>query len=164
MAKPWNIPDLRSPDSVTVGYAKILNVRIEELFSHFPSLSTDTNAKIVHDTRVSARRLLSALELSRKLFPKKKTKVLIPDLKRLIRSLGRLRENDVVLDMLKEYHDRMRTTEDARGIALVAARIHNKRLNDTHSFHKKLIRFTNPSYKIALLSLVTNSLTETHGA
>jgi CHAD domain-containing protein len=54
----------------------------------------------VHDMRVASRRLRAAIELYQDVFPKRRLKPMLREVKRLADALGRVRDLDVMLDRL----------------------------------------------------------------
>ena len=59
----------------------------------------------IHDMRVASRRLRMALKINREYLPKKARKALNRELRKITRALGRRRELDVMIAMLRAHRD-----------------------------------------------------------
>lgn len=107
----------------------MIRTRCNEMFSYLNATITG-NPNALHDMRVSARRLQAVLRLHRECFPDKQyLKVYLP-LRALIRSLGIVRELDVLLDWLEQKSRSLPVEERFAFDMLIARnqRVRNKAL------------------------------------
>ena len=102
MSKAWPIEGFDPHDSLGSGLRKILLTRCEEMFSYAEKARIFGEAETIHDMRVAARRLQIVLKTFKKKFPKKEIKEYTRTLRLLIRSLGEVREKDVLIEKMEK--------------------------------------------------------------
>jgi CHAD domain-containing protein len=95
MSRPWKIADLNPDEPIKISLMKILLGWIQEMLSYASGTIKGKDIEALHDMRVSALRIRVLLKLHRKYFPKKALRQHLQDLKRLIDSMGPVREIDV---------------------------------------------------------------------
>jgi CHAD domain-containing protein len=133
MAKPWKILDLNPDETLRQCLYKIALTRFQETFSYESGTLKGEDVEVLHDMRVSARRLRAVLRIFRDCYSKKKLKKHDAKLQALIQSLGSVREHDVFLASLNEYRKNLGTA-DRKVIDLLIARettaraLHRRRL------------------------------------
>jgi CHAD domain-containing protein len=111
MAKSWKVDNLNTEKKFSVCAKKIVTTRIREMFSYEQTTREGIDIEAVHDMRVSARRLQTALKLSSGIFPQKKFRVYSSSVKSLLSVLGSVREKDVFIAMLEKYSSQIDTNE-----------------------------------------------------
>jgi CHAD domain-containing protein len=134
MARSWDIVDLDPNENLKSSLHKIALTRFQETFSYENGTINGEDIEALHDMRVAARRLRAILRIFQDCFPKKKFKIQDEKLKRLIQSLGAVRERDVFMDILSKKRQAMNQHE-GRIIDLLLARERNTRI----SLRKRLV-------------------------
>ena len=81
----------------------IVNTRLREVLSFEQAVAEDSGPDAIHDMRVAARRLRALLVVFRSMFPRKKLKKQKRTLSMLIKSLGRVRDCDIIIGRLQSY-------------------------------------------------------------
>ena len=135
MARPWKIPSLDPHDRMRVCAGKILKTRCREMLSYESGIIDDTDIEALHDMRVSSRRLQVSLKIFHSCFPQKKYVRCSNEIKNIVRSLGIVREHDVLLTTLLESKKNL-AARDMRAIDLLIARQRNIRSIK----HKRLLQ------------------------
>ena len=102
MAPARPVRGLSCDESFRTAAGKVIWTRFEEMMSFLDVALAGRDPEGVHDMRVGSRRLRAALELFRDVFPKRRLKPLLSNVKRLADALGRVRDLDVMLDRLKQ--------------------------------------------------------------
>jgi CHAD domain-containing protein len=100
MARAWKIPHLSPGEPLRAGLRKMIATRCREMFSCAAATLRGDDPAALHDMRVSARRLQAVLRLHRECFPDGQYRKIYRPLRDLIRTLGAVRELDVLLDWL----------------------------------------------------------------
>lgn len=137
MARAWKIPRLDPGEPLRTGLRKMIAVRCREMFSYAPATIAGDNPKALHSMRVSARRLQAVLRLHRECFPDKQyLKVYLP-LRDLIRSLGTVRELDVLVKWLEKKKKSL-APEDQFALDLLMARNLQRRQEAVRSMQESL--------------------------
>jgi hypothetical protein len=95
MSRPWKIADLNPDEPIKISLMKILLGWIQEMLSYASGTIKGKDIEALHDMRVSALRIRVLLKLHRKYFPKKALRQHLQDLKRLIDSMGPVREGRI---------------------------------------------------------------------
>jgi len=152
MAKPWSIPGLDPSAPVSRCAAKILDIRIAEMYSYEPAALETENVDPVHDMRVSGRRLQSLYAIFRPLLPKKAYKRNMSELKMLLKDLGKVRDSDVLLESL---HQKIRALppKEHRSLMLLAAQEEAQRLKARTLLRRKLLALRRGRFEARLKSL-----------
>jgi len=127
MARPWKIVDLDPNESLKLCVHKIALTRFQETFSYENGTISGDDIEALHDMRVAARRLRAILRIFQDCFPKKKFKRQDEMLRRLIQSLGAVRERDVFIDILGKKRGTIMNHE-GKIIDLLLAREQNARM------------------------------------
>jgi CHAD domain-containing protein len=135
MARAWNISDLRADAPLKENLRTIAQVRFQETFSYELSILEDADVEALHDMRVAARRLQAVFVIFQDCFAKKKLRRQRETIQRLIKSLGRVREADVFLEMLQAYRSTATTEESVALDLLIGQETH-----DRASARKELLR------------------------
>lgn len=101
MAPARPIHNLRCDDSFRVAAGKIIRTRFDEMMSFRDAALTGEDIEGIHDMRVASRRLRAALETFRDVFPSKRLRPLVREVKSLADALGQVRDTDVLIDRLR---------------------------------------------------------------
>lgn len=93
-----------NPDAgMTEALRTIVITKLREVLSFERAVLEDSGPDAIHDMRVAARRLRALLTVFRSMFPRKKLKKQKRTLSLLIKSLGRVRDCDVIINRLHSY-------------------------------------------------------------
>jgi CHAD domain-containing protein len=157
MAKPWKILDLNPDESLKQCLHKIALTRIQETFSYESGTMKGEDIEVLHDMRVSARRLRAVLRIFRDCFSKKKLKKHDARLQALIRSLGAVRERDVFLESLSVYKRNLEPA-DSKVIDLLIARETTARVLDRKNLMRELKFLRRTKYADSFAAFVKTSL------
>lgn len=125
MAKPRDIPGLRSDDSFAAAAAKVVAVRAAELAEHSENVLDTTDIERVHDMRVATRRLRAVLEIFAPCFPRRAHREVLEDVKALADALGGRRDPDVHIAALEAFAESARPSSRA-GVRLLAGRFRDE--------------------------------------
>src|SRR5213594_3438578 len=88
---------------------QVIADRAASLFKELCSLQAKVREDSIHDTRVASRRMRTALEAFKDLFPARRWKALYDRVKQITRLLGKTREATVDLSLLQElFHRKLR--------------------------------------------------------
>ena len=128
MARPWKIVDLDPNENLKVCLHKIALTRFQETFSYEQGTLKGEDNEALHDMRVAARRLRAILRIFKDCFPKKKFKKHDKKLQSLIRSLGAVRERDVLIELLDGKKQDL-TQREGKIVDLMLARERNAKLS-----------------------------------
>ena len=138
MAQPWRIPNLDAEEPLLLCVRKILETRIREMFSYEKSTLETDDIDALHDMRVSGRRVQALLLVFGPLFPKKALKEQMRELRGLLKDLGRVREQDVLLATLRQKMNSM-PEDDIRPLVLLTAREELARQKARSALRRKLL-------------------------
>jgi CHAD domain-containing protein len=115
VAKARDIPGLEPELSFREVAALAVGTRADELWDN-ESRALDTHdIEGVHDMRVATRRLRAAMEIFAPVFPKKRHREALAEVKALADALGERRDPDVMIAGLRELESEL-TREDRPGI------------------------------------------------
>lgn len=105
----------------------LIHGRWEDVWKAMPAAIEGADTEGVHDVRVASRRLRAAMDVAAPAFPKGWYKPLHRSAKEITRSLGEVRDRDVILERL---HEQRATASpvDWPGIDRLIRRIDNERL------------------------------------
>jgi CHAD domain-containing protein len=157
MARPWKIVDLNPDESLKQCLQKIAMTRFQETFSYESGTINGEDIEVLHDMRVSARRLRAVLRIFKDCFPKKKLKKHDTRLQSLIRALGAVRERDVFLESLSAYKKTLESA-DRKVIDLLIARETTARVLDRKNLIRELNSFKRTHYADSFSSSLKTSL------
>src|SRR5437763_11057167 len=101
MAPAREVLGLTCDETFRSAAGKILWTRFEEMMSFRQDAILGRDPEGVHDMRVATRRLRAALELFRDVFPKRRLRPMLRDVRRLADALGEVRDLDVMLEALR---------------------------------------------------------------
>ena len=132
MARAWKIPRLGPGEPLASGLKKMIAVRCRETFSYAPATLRGDDPDALHDMRVAARRLQAVLRLHRECFTEKQFLRVYRPLRDLIRSLGTVRELDVLIDWLNRKAAAL-PPEDRFALELLIARTLQRRTEAVQS-------------------------------
>jgi CHAD domain-containing protein len=110
---------------------------LRKLRRRVPAALQDGDAKAVHDSRVSTRRLRAALELLAPVVPAKLVNPLLKMSRRLRRRLGDMRDLDVMLDNVESLQDSARHARHAAAARWVATHLRDARGKARRKAQKK---------------------------
>lgn len=106
--------------------ARMVAVRTEEVFEHFPRALDMDDPEGVHDTRVATRRLRAVLEICAPCFPKRPHRKLLREVKALADVLGERRDPDVAGEFFRGVAEEL-TVADRPGIESLLQDIERER-------------------------------------
>ncbi|HEX8918013.1 MAG TPA: CHAD domain-containing protein [Chloroflexota bacterium] len=101
MAPARPIRDLSCDEPFRSAAAKTIWTRFDEMMSHCAAALEGSDPEGVHDMRVGSRRLRAAIELYRDVFPARRLKPYLNEVKRVADALGDVRDGDVMLERLQ---------------------------------------------------------------
>jgi CHAD domain-containing protein len=101
MAPARPIRDLRCDESFRRSAGKVIWTRFEEMMS-FREEALGPDPEGIHDMRVGSRRLRAAIELFRDVFPRRRLRPHLREIKDLADALGEVRDLDVMVERLKK--------------------------------------------------------------
>ncbi len=102
MAPARPVRGLTCDDSYRDAAGKIAWTRFDEMMGFAEIALEGRDLEGVHDMRVASRRLRAALEVFQDVFPRKRLRPLLDDVKRLADALGQVRDLDVMLERLEK--------------------------------------------------------------
>jgi CHAD domain-containing protein len=100
MANPNRIKHLRGSLRWPTAAEKILASRVLDVFSREAGVREGSDPEAVHDFRVALRRLQAALRMFGPCYPLKKLRRYRLRLRKLLRALGAVRDQDILIDAL----------------------------------------------------------------
>ena len=103
MANPNRIKHLRGSLRWPTAAEKILASRVLDVFSHEAGVREGFDPEAVHDIRVALRRLQAALRMFGACYPPKKLRRYRLRLRKLLRALGAVRDQDILIDALSHH-------------------------------------------------------------
>ena len=114
---------------------------VKALAAQVPGVRARRGPEPVHDLRVAARRVRTALRLLGDAEPSKRYHRWDRELKRLASALSRARDTDVQADFLREFFKAHRDARLRPGIQRLLARLHEHRDKQQKKLLKELDRF-----------------------
>jgi CHAD domain-containing protein len=149
MAKAFDIEGFDVNNNLTDCLHLLFKARTEELFFYYDRLFDNKDIEILHNARVSSRRLLALFKVFRPMFPQKKFVKIYEPLYNFKNILGPVRENDVLLKMIGEYISGF-VQQDVKSVMLFFAKLKNDNITArTKLFkNKELIDFKNHKEKL----------------
>lgn len=115
MAKARDIHGLSAELPFREAAAIAVGMRADEVWEHQHRALDTADIEGVHDMRVATRRLRAAMEIFAPVFPGKRHKKALGEVKRLADVLGERRDPDVMIAGLRELEAKL-TKEDMPGI------------------------------------------------
>ncbi|MCX6165398.1 MAG: CHAD domain-containing protein [Ignavibacteriae bacterium] len=172
MAKAFEIEGFDVNNSLTDCLHLLFKSKTEELYFHYDQLFGNNDIEILHNTRVSSRRLIALFKVFRPLFPQKKYLKIYQPLYDFKNLLGPVRENDVLLKMIGEYISGF-IQKDIKAVMLFFAKLKNDNITARAKLYKnselkafknhreKLLKFydkylLNPKKNIDILDINLN--------
>jgi len=102
--------DPLTPDSPLWAWAtEAIGSRAEHMLDHLEGVEAGEDIESVHDMRVGSRRLVAAMKVFASCFPERAYQLLLKEARRVTRSLGGVRDFDVLID----HYGRLRPQADA---------------------------------------------------
>lgn len=101
MSKAWPVPSLDPEAPLAVNARLILRVRVAELYHYEPIVHDAQAGELLHDMRISAKRLRYTLELFSDAFGKQGAKQ-IARVKEIQEILGELHDADVRIEIIED--------------------------------------------------------------
>lgn len=83
--------------------ARVVEVRVAEVFEHSDGVLDTGDIEKLHDMRVATRRLRAALEVFEPCFPTKRHRKALKRVKALADALGERRDRDVAIEFLASF-------------------------------------------------------------
>ena len=137
MAKSRIVPRLSMDEATGTALAKILRNRAGLVNRARKSFEKRDSASTLHDFRVALRRLQAMLEVFSDYLPRKRMKPHRRALKRAIKLLGPLREDDIIMETLEEFRKGTSSSEQP-ALLLLTARLKHRRAAATPPAIKKI--------------------------
>lgn len=132
MAKALRIEDLDCQKNASEGVLKVLSTRTKEVIDFCNlALEKGEDAEVIHDLRVSIRRLRSAIRDFSSFLDRKRVKPLRKELKTLAFLLGSIRDRDVACEILEKLKQK---AEDEKIISSISSVIDEERSLRKQSF------------------------------
>jgi CHAD domain-containing protein len=135
MAKAFEVEGFDVNNSLNGCLHLLFKSRTEELFYHYEQLFGNNDIEILHNTRVSSRRLIALFKVFRPMFPQKKFEKIYQPLYNFKNLLGPVRENDVLLKMIGDYISGY-VQEDVKAVMLFFAKLKNDNINARAKLYK----------------------------
>ncbi len=157
MTKLRTTPVIHQNDKLKTCLKNVLNARFIEMVSFEQQVISGNDINALHDMRVSGRRVQTILKVFRSCFPREGYKSQYPVIRTLIRSLGRVREYDVFIDML-ETHMKSLRGNNRMTLEVLRQRFIEQRNNERKELQWTLRLFSQIQYKENFLRFVKNSL------
>jgi CHAD domain-containing protein len=149
MAKAFEIEGFDVNSSLTDCLHLLFKTKTEELYFHYDQLFGNNDIEILHNTRVSSRRLIALFKVFRPIFPQKKYLKIYQPLYDFKNLLGPVRENDVLLKMIGEYISGF-IQKDIKAVMLFFAKLKNDNITARAKLYKnsELKAFKNHKEKL----------------
>lgn len=149
MAKAFEIEGFDVNNSLTECLHLLFKSRTEELFFHYEQLFGNNDIEILHNTRVSSRRLIALFKVFRTMFSQKKYLKIYQPLYNFKNLLGPVRENDVLLKMIGDYILGF-IQQDVKAVMLFFAKLKNDNITARTKLYKnkELKAFINHKEKL----------------
>lgn len=135
MAKAFEIEGFDVNKSLTECLHLLFKTKTEELFFHYEQMFGNNDIEILHNTRVSSRRLIALFKVFRPMFPQKKYFKIYQPLYDFKNLLGPVRENDVLLKMIGDYISGF-IQQDVKAVMLFFAKLKNDNITARAKLHK----------------------------
>jgi CHAD domain-containing protein len=135
MAKAFEIEGFDVNSSLTDCLHLLFKSKTEELYIHYEQLFGNNDIEILHNTRVSSRRLIALFKVFRPIFPEKKYLKMYQPLYDFKNLLGPVRENDVLLKMIGEYISGF-IQQDVKAVMLFFAKLKNDNISARAKLYK----------------------------
>lgn len=103
MARAREVPGFDCEEPFALAAARVLEVRVAEVFEHSEGVLDMADIEPLHDMRVATRRLRAALEVFAPCFPRKRHRKALKRVKALADALGERRDRDVSIESLERY-------------------------------------------------------------
>ena len=97
----------RDPPNLFAVAEKAIRSRLEALLKNERPTRAGEDTEALHDMRVASRRLREALRIYADLYPKKRLRQAVRDVRRVTRILGLVREVDVNIGQLNSWQERL---------------------------------------------------------
>jgi hypothetical protein len=123
MAKASKVKGLKTKAPARENAAKIIAVRLDDMYKYAPYVEDPENIDEIHDLRIAAKRLRYTLEMFRFAYPSE-LKTLISEVKKIQSTIGDMRDADIMVEtVLNLLDERARTRfERLRDIAMSSER------------------------------------------
>ncbi|HET8863489.1 MAG TPA: CHAD domain-containing protein [Solirubrobacterales bacterium] len=103
MARARDVPGLDCEERFGQVAARVVEVRVAEVFEHSDGVLDTGDIEKLHDMRVATRRLRAALEVFEPCFPTKRHRKALKRVKALADALGERRDRDVAIEFLASF-------------------------------------------------------------
>ncbi|MGA2623912.1 MAG: CHAD domain-containing protein [Bacteroidota bacterium] len=134
----------------------IVNTRLREVLSFEQAVLADSGPDAIHDMRVAARRLRALLTVFRLMFPRKKLKKQKRSLSLLIKSLGRVRDCDIIINRLHS-HRKLLPPGERIAVEVLLERQMDLRAQQFLVLKNELERLQSDGYQKAMRQFLTDS-------
>jgi CHAD domain-containing protein len=135
MAKAFEIEGFDVNNGLADCLHLLFKSKTEELYIHYEQLFGNNDIEILHNTRISSRRLIALFKVFRPLFPEKKFLKIYQPLYDFKNLLGPVRENDVLLKMIGEYISGF-IQQDVKAVMLFFAKLKNDNITARAKLYK----------------------------
>jgi CHAD domain-containing protein len=103
VARAREVPGFDCDEPFAAAAARVVRVRVGEVFEHSGGVLDVGEIDRLHDMRVATRRLRVALEVFATCFPRKRHRKALKKVKALADALGERRDRDVELEFLTRF-------------------------------------------------------------
>lgn len=182
MSRAWPVETIEPDASLAVNARRVLAVKMAELYSYAPAVSSEAAVEPLHDLRIAAKRLRYSLELFRSVFGET-GEAQIERIKVLQEELGAVHDHDVRITLIEDELARTAVEQSAtigqslagapprehaaitaaalrpppddprRGLIALLGREHARRREHYHAFRENWDRFGTEGMRADLAAL-----------
>ncbi len=136
MARPREVPGFDCDEQFAAAAARVVGVRVAEVFEHSHGVLDMDRVERLHDMRVATRRLRAAMEVFEACFPRKLFRKGLKKVKALADALGERRDRDVEIGFLTEFAaEAPEADREALGSLIESLRVDQRLANDKLASH-----------------------------
>jgi CHAD domain-containing protein len=150
-------PKLNADKSLRSNLQTMLCSSVDTTFSELDGIAKTYSPDAIHDSRVAARRLRALLRVFRTAFSKKELKIFLRSLSLLIRSLGRVRDCDIIIENLNSVRHVL-SREGQASIDLLIGNQAASRRRYTEALGKNVRQLEASEFRGSLRSFISSSL------
>jgi CHAD domain-containing protein len=131
VARAREVPGFDCAEPFAAAAARVVEVRVAEVFAHSDGVLEIEDIERLHDMRVATRRLRAALEVFESCFPRKRHRKALKRVKALADALGERRDRDVSIEFLEGLEAETPESDRAALAALIERlRVEQRQANE----------------------------------